>query len=177
MSKSKRDKLTADATRIGEGIRDRLARLETLEADLSANVSALLDADSDARPALIAARGELLAEQDALGAEIAELKARREAAERMAAEDAYAEAAAIAQGAQDKHLATRKNLDEALVAMRHWRNGPSGRKASDQAAGELGELENAITAARVESMRTEARARDAGRARQEALDALEALAE
>ena len=171
MSKNTKAGYDGQIARATEGIRDRLGRLSELNGELEANVGALIDDGGD-RPALIARREGLLAEQDALVAEVAELKARRSAAERMKAQDAYAAAQAEAQEAQAKALTCRRALDVALNAMRQWRNTEGRGSYAEGAAKESAHLEHVIVDARTASVQASARARQAGARRDDAAQAL-----
>ena len=171
MSKNTKAGYDGQIARATEGIRDRLGRLSEVKNELEANVRSLIDDDGD-RPALIARREGLLAEQDALVAEVAELKARRSAAERMKAQDAYAAAQAEAQEAQAKALTCRRALDAALNAMRQWRNTEGRGSYTEKSAVEGAHLEHVIVDARQASVRAGALARQAGARRDDAAQTL-----
>ena len=134
-----------EQVRATEGIRERLTRLKELDTDRKDLVSALVDAPQEQRAELIAQHAALGAEYDALHAEMAELKERRDRADMAEAQSALQEAERRATQARDDRATASRVLNEAEKALRAWRNNEGRQAATDAPLQRRQKLEYAVT--------------------------------
>jgi hypothetical protein len=121
----------------------RESRLAELARDGAAVIDELLDAPTEARPALIAKHAAIVAEGEALLAELDALKARRASIALAQAERDLEAATAQANAANADWRRAHTAHGDALTALQRWHNGGFKRGDSDAAVQKRAELETA----------------------------------
>lgn len=167
--------LTLTEGKLTEAIRDRLERLEHVDGALTGLVAQLVDGKPEARPELLAERTRLKTEQEALGEELALLRARRGAARLQAAETHFEEADAAYQEAHAKVAAARKHINAVLDDRRRAYGGDRLDPATPEARETWAKHEKALVDAKTAGWAAEAALDVAASKRRAALAALDAL--
>ena len=154
-------------------VKDKQAELNEVNAELSGIVSRLIDADSKTRPGLIARRAELINLAGLLADEHAELARRRNTAELMIYELAFAAAQDEALRLSGLAREARQKLNAAADEHLHAINREGRRAATPEATRAIGEMEANKARLKAESLIANDAAHRAGLKRDEAEKELE----